>query len=443
MKTNNIFGFFALLIALLVTTTVCNAQKTVTLKHWNGNLAETTPYDAQGNLHGTQTLYNVQGIKTQQNVWQHGKLSKTTMFFKSGAIAEQTTYNDVERDQKFEYIKYDMIAGRRIKVKHQKWNPKNFDMTIMLQEYDYTTKTLNNVIGELPNGKGIYVTNNFPGYPQYKESYYDNDTAMVWMSKDKKVFYGKQPKFESMILNDTYYYIYDEAGNITYDGVAKRLEQERLARQKVIDDSLAIVRQQREAFVRDSIAKAEQAQRLKAKQAKDKATLAMLDSIKTLQDAYFTMLQNKFAGSERAFFTNMINVAKDKKLKNTPVQAATLKLLDVQDAKLLKKMKFEVTTSNSYSRYNKGAEFCILNKVVQFGVGTKDIPLVKSPIEYFISNAMLQECIDIITNDRQIGSTYRELNTDKQYHTNRRLIEQLDVKNMQFVNTLLDVANMM
>lgn len=130
-------------------------------------------------------------------------------------------------------------------------------------------------------------------------------------------------------------------------------------------------------------------------------------------------------------------------LKNTPVQAATLKLLDVQDAKLLKKMKFEVTTSNSYSRYNKGVEFCILNKVVQFGVGTKDIPLVKSPIEYFISNAMLQECIDIITNDRQIGSTYRELNTDKQYHTNRRLIEQLDVKNMQFVNTLLDVANMM
>lgn len=398
MKTNNIFGFFALLIALLATTTVCNAQKTVTLKHWNGNLAETTPYDAQGNLHGTQTLYNVQGIKTKQNVWQHGKLSKTTMFFKSGAIAEQTTYNDVERDQKFEYIKYDMIAGRRIKVKHQKWNPKNFDMTIMLQEYDYTTKTLNNVIGELPNGKGIYATNNFPGYPQYKELYYDNDTAMVWMSKDKKVFYGKQPKFESMILSDTYYYIYDEAGNITYDGVAKRLEQERLARQKVIDDSLAIVRQQREAFVRDSIAKAKEQARIEQRKTDIANEIAKFDDIERLQFAYVSMIDTKFAGDEVKFFKLLIKFAKDKKQVSNPLQSKLHRLLKCSDIERTRKADMTAVMRTNVT--NRNQTFAGIKCKFQYTSSSYD-----SPQFLFVDSSTINKCKEALSDPKTLTDT--------------------------------------
>lgn len=441
MKTTINFKAFALLVALLASTTLFG-QKTVTLKHWNGNLAETTPYDAQGNIHGLQTQYSLQGIKQVQNLYDHGKLKKSTEFFKSGLPAEQILYHNFDNYERLEHIKWDIVKGVRTKVFHEKWSSKNFDMTIFLQKYDYDEGKLNTIIDMLPNKKGIYVmANTLDGKSKYKEIYFDNDTACVWYDKSKKQLYGKQPANAATYDSSSFYWIWDESGNMTFDGVAAKLEQQRRIRQQQIDDSLRIVAQEREKFVRDSIEQERKDSARKARKAHNDRLLAKVNSIKQLQDEYVKMLNDKFAGNEQAFFERLVAIAKDKKLKNSQLQKDVFDLIGMQDAKLIRKTEFVVTLNLCNSRYNTGAQYAKLCKQVQWGVGKRDEKVLTSPIDNFLNASTIAECIDILENDRVIGNNFVEQGTYKQFNISNKRIENLSISSIALAHKLIEIAN--
>lgn len=350
MKTTINFKAFALLAALLASTTLFG-QKTVTLKHWNGNLAETTPYDAQGNIHGLQTQYSLQGIKQVQNLYDHGKLKKRTEFFKSGLPAEQISYHNFDNYERLEHIKWDIVKGVRTKVFHEKWSSKNFDMTIFLQKYDYDEVKLNTIIDMLPNKKGIYVmSNTLDGKSKYKEIYFDNDTACVWYDKSKKQLYGKQPANAATYDSSSFYWIWDESGNMTFNGVAAKLEQQRRIRQQQIDDSLRIVAQEREKFVRDSLAKVEELERIAKRQARIASGIQRINQCDSLQQAYETLIATTFEGDEVKFFKRIAKLARDKKQIDTPVQVKVHEFLKVSSFEKAKAMSFEAV--GVYNPYN-------------------------------------------------------------------------------------------
>ena len=442
MKTTINFKAFALLVALLASTTLFG-QKTVTLKHWNGNLAETTPYDAQGNIHGLQTQYSLQGIKQVQSLYDHGKLKKRTEFFNSGMPAEQISYHDFESYKRLEHIKWDIVKGVRTKTLHQKWNPKNFDMTIFLQRYDYDEGKLNTIIDMLPNKKGIYVmANTLDGKSKYKEIYFDNDTACVWHDKSKKQLYGKQPANAATYDSSSFYWIWDESGNMTFDGVAAKLEQQRRIRQQQIDDSLRIVAQEREKFVRDSIEQERKDSARKARKAHNDRLIAKVNSIKQLQDAYVKMLNVKFAGSEQAFFERLVAIAKDKKLKNSQLQKDVFDLIGMQDAKLVRKTEFVIRNKTCNDRYNKGAKYAVLCKMTQWGARKAASEILKSPIDNFLNASTIAECIDILENDRVISNDFfREQGTYKQFNISNKRIENLSISRIALAGKLIEIAN--
>lgn len=425
MKTTINFKFIAMLLTLLVTTFTF-AQKTVTTKYRNGQLATSTPYNAAGNLHGTVKKWNYQGQLTETDQYVDGERTGLwTLYLPSGLPQEQTRYVKGER---VEFKKWQMLGGKRTFVEHSKWNTN--DTKIFYEYRDPYTEEWCKVLGPLANGKGLYnnVDDNAKiNQPVYKEIYFDSDTCYAWWDFAKTQFAGKLAKDVAMTESDAAWFIkYDKQGNVLSDMTEVLAKK----RQQAIADSIKQAKLAYEKHVADSIKQAKELAIAKARQQELDSINAIFANIYKVQDMYKTMLASYYANSEAKFFQRLVDAMLDKNLKQSTRDKLSPMFGIESTYKAAKKFKWEVVEVARHTPEKPYVQLTEKSSKLAAALLSSSGPTVSTIKDDFKTCMYAAWLTDVAVKrmlSSKIGGHYK---VDHKY-----------IANMQRMQTLIDIAS--